>query len=71
MKIKELRIKKGLSQMEVYDKTGIQPYRLSLIERGLIPKREEAEKIAKLYSQDINSLFPLTDDTPRKRRRND
>jgi len=40
------RIKRGLSQIDLWMQTGIPQWRISLIERGLPPKPDERRKLA-------------------------
>jgi len=51
------RTKKEITQLDLWEKTGIPQWRLSLIERGIHPKPEEAEKIASALNSDIQDLF--------------
>lgn len=44
--IKIERIRKGLSQIQLWLQTGVPQYRISLIERGLPPRPEEARKLS-------------------------
>ena len=57
------RIRKELSQIDLWMKTGIPQWRISLIERGIKPKREEAEKIASVLGGNVAELFPDLDET--------
>ena len=49
--------------MSIYDlgqKTGIDPAKISLIERGYkIPREDEKQKLAKILSSKVEELFPL------------
>ena len=40
------RIKKGITQVDLWMETGIPQWRISLIERGIDPKPAEAQRIA-------------------------
>jgi transcriptional regulator with XRE-family HTH domain len=51
------RVRRGLSQVQLWKKTGIPQWRISLIERGLPPKPEEAEKLAGFLEEDASKLF--------------
>jgi len=51
------RIKKGMTQIDLWMKSGIPQWRLSLIERGIMPKPEEANKIAAALEMPKGELF--------------
>ncbi len=53
-----IRFQKGLTQMAIWHLTGIPQWRLSLIERGLLPKEDEANKIAQALNCKPEDLFP-------------
>ena len=55
MKIK--RIAAGKTQVVLWRETGIHQWRLSLIERGLKPRNEEALKIARALNTKPEVLF--------------
>jgi transcriptional regulator with XRE-family HTH domain len=50
--IKQLRIQKGLTQSELGKRAGIGQHRVSLIERGLNPRKGELDKLRKALLQD-------------------
>ena len=52
------RIKKGITQVNLWMKTGIPQWRISLIERGIEPKPAEAQKIAETLSCRLDEIFP-------------
>jgi len=52
------RIKKEITQIDLWMKTGIPQWRISLIERGIMPKLDEKEKIAKALSCKVTDIFP-------------
>lgn len=52
------RVKREVSQTDLFLRTGIPQWRISLIERGILPRSEEARKIAKELGADIKKLFP-------------
>jgi transcriptional regulator with XRE-family HTH domain len=52
------RLEKGLSQCDLFKKTDIGPWRISLLERGLLPQKDEAEKIAAALNASIKDIFP-------------
>jgi hypothetical protein len=52
------RIKQQVTQIDLWMKTGIPQWRISLIERGIIPKPEEAGKIAIALRASVGELFP-------------
>jgi transcriptional regulator with XRE-family HTH domain len=51
------RLKKGKTQIDLWQKTGIPQWRISLIERGIIPTPVEREKIAKALGVPEAELF--------------
>ena len=57
-----LRKKRFLSELTIYDlsqRTGIDPCRISLIERDYkMPRDEEREKIALALGCDVSDIFP-------------
>ena len=56
--MKLARIKKEITQVDLFIKTGIPQWRLSLIERGLVPKSEEAKKVADVLGKEPEEIFP-------------
>ncbi len=60
--MKFIRFQKGLTQVDLWQLTGIPQWRLSLIERGLLPKAEEADKIAGALGKDQRKVFPCVAD---------
>ena len=60
--ISPLREKRFFSELSIYElsqKTGIDPARISLIERGYkIPREDEKTKIAESLTCPINDIFP-------------
>jgi transcriptional regulator with XRE-family HTH domain len=56
--MKLTRIKKEITQVDLWMKTGIPQWRLSLIERGIVPKAEEAKKIADVLGKEPAEIFP-------------
>ena len=50
------RIKRGLSQTDLWMETGVPQWRISLIERGLPPKPQEAHKLAKALGIPENDI---------------
>lgn len=52
------RIKKEITQVDLWMKTGIPQWRISLIERGIPPRRDEAKKIARALSCQVEEIFP-------------
>lgn len=56
--LRSKRIERGLSQCDLFKKTDVGPWRISQFERGLIPHRDEAEKIARALDAPITELFP-------------
>jgi len=56
--IKLERIKRELSQLELETKTGIPQWRISLIERGIRPRRDELEKLSIALKVNTDTLSP-------------
>jgi transcriptional regulator with XRE-family HTH domain len=52
------RVKRGLTQFDFWKMANIPQWRISLIERGLHPTKEEAMKIAGVLRRKVNELFP-------------
>ena len=61
-KLKIERAKRGMSQIELWMKSGVPQYRISLIERGISPKPDEAKKITKALGVDADTLFSVQDE---------
>jgi transcriptional regulator with XRE-family HTH domain len=61
-KMKLERIKKGMSQIDLCMKTDVPQWRISLIERGIVPKPEEAQRIAKALDCRLKDIFPFHDE---------
>jgi DNA-binding XRE family transcriptional regulator len=57
-KLKVERFKLGLTQFDFWKRAEIPQWKISLIERGLRPSRQEALKIAGVLGQAVNELFP-------------
>ena len=60
-KMKGKRMELGITQTELFLQIAIPQWRLSLIERGMPPKAEEAEKIAQALGTTADNLFPAID----------
>lgn len=57
-KLKELRKKKGLSQLEVASAIGVLPSAISNYEKGIrVPKDSIKKKLSELYEVGIVELF--------------
>lgn len=60
--ISPMREKRFFAQISIYDlaiKTGIDPGRISLIERGYkIPRKDEKEAIVRALNCDVQDIFP-------------
>lgn len=60
--ISVLRKKRFFKELSIYDisqETGIDPSRISLLERGYkTPKNDEKEKLAKVFGCKVKELFP-------------
>jgi len=52
------RIKKELSQYDMWMRTGIPQWRISLIERGIVPREDEIEKISQTLECPAEKIFP-------------
>ncbi len=56
-RLKLTRVAAGLTQFEVFRRSGISPGRLSLLERGLIsPRAEELAALARALKCDVGAL---------------
>lgn len=55
---KKARINRELTQFDVAMQTGIPQWRVSLIERGIIPNPNEMEKLASVLGRGADELFP-------------
>ena len=56
--LKKARILSGKRLIDVFNKTGIQPGRLSMLENGLLkPRQKEIETLANLYGEDTDDLY--------------
>ena len=60
--ISPLKEKRFFSELSIYDlsqKTGIDPAKISLIERGYkTPRKDEKKKIAKVLGCKVTDIFP-------------
>lgn len=60
--ISPLREKRFFDELTIYDlsqKTGIDPAKISLLERGYkVPREDEKEKIAKALRCKVEDIFP-------------
>jgi DNA-binding XRE family transcriptional regulator len=61
-RLKVERVKLGLTQFDFWKKAEIPQWKVSLIERGLKPTKEEALKIAGVLGQNVQELFPGFED---------
>ena len=52
------RIKKEITQVDLWMRTGIPQWRISLIERGILPKEDEKKKTAYALQCEVGDLFP-------------
>jgi len=59
--MKLARIQREVTQIDLWMKTGIPQWRLSLIERGIIPQKKEADRIAGALGATVTELFPALD----------
>ena len=64
--ISPLRQKRFFEELSIYDlgqKTGIDPAKISLIERGYkVPRKDEKEIIAEALNCEISDIFPRNKD---------
>jgi len=51
------RVKQGKTQIDIFLATGIPQWRISLLERGIPPKDEEAKKLARVLKVSSKELF--------------
>jgi len=56
--LKSKRQERGLSQCDLFKKTDVGPWRISQFERGLVPRADEAEKIARALGVNVGDIFP-------------
>lgn len=62
-RLKELRSKKGLTQLRVETKTGIDQSDYSKMENGIrYPTMEQAIALSRLFDTSIDYIYHLTDD---------
>ena len=54
------RIKREMSQLDLWLKSGVPQWRISLIERGVPPRNGEAEKLAQALGTTPQNLFGRT-----------
>ena len=52
------RIKRGKTQIDLWQETGVPQWRISLIERGIPPKPDEAQKLARALEVLPETIFP-------------
>jgi len=52
------RLKREITQIDLWMETGIPQWRLSLIERGIVPREDEKEKIVKALGCEVSDVFP-------------
>jgi transcriptional regulator with XRE-family HTH domain len=59
-KIRIERLQRGLRQTDVVEMVSgvVQQYRLSLIERGIVPNPDEAKALAEAFGTKPEELFP-------------
>jgi transcriptional regulator with XRE-family HTH domain len=61
-RIRELRVKAGLSQVRLYFKSGVNWGSISLIERGLlVPSEKQKKHLARALKVGVGELFPVAD----------
>lgn len=62
-RLRELRKKKGLTQLRVQTKTGIDQSDYSKMENGIrYPNIDQARELSKLYDTSIDYIYRITDD---------
>ena len=57
--MKLARIKREITQVDLWMKTGIPQWRISLIERGVVPKTDEAKIISDVLGEKPEDIFPV------------
>jgi len=55
--IRRLRLERGWKQVDLAKVSGIHQERISLLERGMPPTREEAESLAKIFGIEVNEII--------------
>lgn len=72
-RLRELRLKKGYTQIKVQMKTGIDQSDYSKLETGKrYPNFQQAEQLAELYATSIDYIYGITDESkpyPRSKRK--
>jgi transcriptional regulator with XRE-family HTH domain len=53
------RVKRELTQAELAALSGIPQHRISLLERGVTPRRDEAQALAKAFKVNPEELFQM------------
>jgi hypothetical protein len=61
------RVKQEVSQTDLFIQTGIPQWRLSLVERGIVPNMDEAEKISSALGVSVRELFPIVHERQKNR----
>lgn len=56
--LKLQRIQRELTQVDLWMSSEVPQWRISLLERGITPKPDEAEKIAKALGVSVNEIWP-------------
>ncbi len=64
--LKLQRIQREITQIDLWMSTGIPQWRISLIERGIRPKPEEAEGISKALDVPVDEIWPAEEQTSSK-----
>lgn len=60
-RLKELRIKKGLTQEKISEQIGIQPENYSRIEKGFaFPKPENIAKLSRVLQCEVSEMFQFS-----------
>ncbi len=57
-KLRMQRLKAGLRQVDLAERTKLPQHRISLIERGVIPLNDEARALAGVLELSVDELFP-------------
>lgn len=63
-RLKLARIEQDKTQVDLWMETGIPQWRISLLERGITPRQEEAVKLASALGRNVDELFPAQEDPP-------
>ena len=63
-KMKVKRLEMGITQEYLFLQAGVPQWRISLIERGIPPRKDEAERIAAALNTTVDELFLFGNQEP-------